>query len=150
MSLTFPTISPHLLPCPARVIDPLPCCQLIDVLPALLLTDDPLPCLALLSCQVIGLAEFRQSLHKYLIDKMAVVAPNLSALIGEVVGARLISHAGSLTNLAKYPASTVQILGAEKALFRWVGDLRAGAGQGEAGWQACMLCAPKPMPMGPT
>ena len=46
------------------------------------------------------------------------IAPNLSALIGEVVGARLISHAGSLTNLAKYPASTVQILGAEKALFR--------------------------------
>lgn len=45
-------------------------------------------------------------------------APNLSALIGEQVGARLISHAGSLTNLAKYPASTVQILGAEKALFR--------------------------------
>jgi nucleolar protein 56 len=38
--------------------------------------------------------------------------------LGEQVGARLISHAGSLTNLAKYPASTVQILGAEKALFR--------------------------------
>ncbi len=50
--------------------------------------------------------------------QMHVVAPNLSALIGETVGARLISHAGSLTNLAKYPASTVQILGAEKALFR--------------------------------
>lgn len=49
---------------------------------------------------------------------MHAVAPNLSALIGELVGARLISHAGSLTNLAKYPASTVQILGAEKALFR--------------------------------
>merc|ERR1712159_149528 len=49
---------------------------------------------------------------------MATVAPNLAALIGEVVAARLISHAGSLTNLAKYPASTVQILGAEKALFR--------------------------------
>jgi len=49
---------------------------------------------------------------------VAAVAPNLSALIGEMVGARLISHAGSLTNLAKYPASTVQILGAEKALFR--------------------------------
>jgi len=45
-------------------------------------------------------------------------APNLTALIGEQVGARLISHAGSLTNLAKCPASTVQILGAEKALFR--------------------------------
>ena len=52
-------------------------------------------------------------------DKMHAVAPNLSALIGELVGARLISHAGSLTSLAKYPASTVQILGAEKALFRW-------------------------------
>merc|ERR1712146_11206 len=46
------------------------------------------------------------------------VAPNLSSLVGEIIGARLISHAGSLTNLAKYPASTVQILGAEKALFR--------------------------------
>merc|ERR1711944_281766 len=51
-------------------------------------------------------------------DKMGAVAPSLAALIGDVVGARLISHAGSLTKLAKYPASTVQILGAEKALFR--------------------------------
>ena len=42
----------------------------------------------------------------------------LFVLTGETIGARLISHAGSLTNLAKYPASTVQILGAEKALFR--------------------------------
>merc|ERR1740121_1022198 len=49
---------------------------------------------------------------------MDLVAPNLAALVGEQVAARLISHAGSLTNLAKYPASTVQILGAEKALFR--------------------------------
>ena len=68
--------------------------------------------------RVIALAEYRQQLHKYLVDKMAAVAPNLSALIGEIVGARLVSHAGSLVNLAKYPASTVQILGAEKALFR--------------------------------
>ena len=49
---------------------------------------------------------------------MGAVAPSLASLIGDVVGARLISHAGSLTKLAKYPASTVQILGAEKALFR--------------------------------
>merc|ERR1711972_1096000 len=48
----------------------------------------------------------------------SVVAPNLSSLIGEIIGARLISHAGSLINLAKHPASTIQILGAEKALFR--------------------------------
>ena len=68
--------------------------------------------------RVISLAEYRHKLFAYLQDKMAVVAPNLGALIGELVAARLISHAGSLTNLAKYPASTVQILGAEKALFR--------------------------------
>merc|ERR1712159_884801 len=49
---------------------------------------------------------------------MLKVAPNLSTLIGDSVGARLIAKAGSLTSLAKYPASTVQILGAEKALFR--------------------------------
>ena len=69
--------------------------------------------------KVVKLADFRRELHSYLVDKMNVVAPNLSALIGEMVGARLISHAGSLTNLSKYPASTVQILGAEKALFRF-------------------------------
>ncbi|XP_040275386.1 nucleolar protein 56 isoform X3 [Bufo bufo] len=70
------------------------------------------------SCRVISLSEYRKTLQEYLRSKMNQVAPSLSALIGEVVGARLISHAGSLTNLAKYPASTVQILGAEKALFR--------------------------------
>ena len=42
----------------------------------------------------------------------------VQVLVGELVGARLIAHAGSLLNLAKQPASTVQILGAEKALFR--------------------------------
>ena len=49
---------------------------------------------------------------------MQAVAPNLTALIGEMVGSKLIAHSGSLINLAKYPASTIQILGAEKALFR--------------------------------
>jgi nucleolar protein 58 len=48
---------------------------------------------------------------------MQAIAPNLTLMVGEVVGARLIAHAGSLVNLAKFPASTVQILGAEKALF---------------------------------
>jgi len=69
--------------------------------------------------RVISLYEYRKNLSEYLSSKMKTIAPNLSALIGEVVGARLISHAGSLTNLSKYPASTVQILGAEKALFRF-------------------------------
>merc|ERR1712217_998225 len=68
--------------------------------------------------EVVKLANMRKTLHTYLKAKMDLVAPNLSTLVGETIGARLISHAGSLTNLAKYPASTVQILGAEKALFR--------------------------------
>lgn len=68
--------------------------------------------------RVVKLSEYRKKLAEYLHSKMTGVAPNLQSLIGDQVGARLISHAGSLTNLAKYPASTVQILGAEKALFR--------------------------------
>lgn len=64
------------------------------------------------------LVTYREQLYGYLEKKMSVIAPNLSRLIGEIVGARLICHAGSLINLAKYPASTIQILGAEKALFR--------------------------------
>lgn len=68
--------------------------------------------------RVMDLAEYRKKLYDYLVAKMSDIAPNLAALIGEVVGARLISHAGSLTNLAKCPSSTLQILGAEKALFR--------------------------------
>ena len=68
--------------------------------------------------RVIHLSTYQQQLQAYLSKKMHDIAPNLSELVGEHVGARLISHAGSLTNLAKYPASTVQILGAEKALFR--------------------------------
>lgn len=67
---------------------------------------------------VSKMADYRKSLSKSLDDKMGIVAPNLQCILGTPVAARLISHAGSLTNLAKYPASTLQILGAEKALFR--------------------------------
>ena len=72
----------------------------------------------LFATRVVSLAEYRKSLQAYLHEKMNDVAPSLTALLGDRIGARLISHAGSLTNLSKYPASTVQILGAEKALFR--------------------------------
>ncbi|PFH38231.1 putative nucleolar protein [Besnoitia besnoiti] len=68
--------------------------------------------------QVLRLCEQRKSLQDYLATKMDFVSPNLKAVVGEVLAARLISHAGALVNLAKYPASTIQILGAEKALFR--------------------------------
>ncbi|KAG1753169.1 hypothetical protein EDB19DRAFT_1667732 [Suillus lakei] len=68
--------------------------------------------------QVISITAYRAQLAEYLRNRMNAVAPNLTALVGDLVGARLISHAGSLLSLAKHPASTVQILGAEKALFR--------------------------------
>lgn len=64
------------------------------------------------------ISQYRQNLAEYLKNRMAAVAPNLTMLVGELVAAKLISHAGSLMNLAKLPASTIQILGAEKALFR--------------------------------
>jgi len=68
--------------------------------------------------QVIDLSAYRDQLWDYLRSRMTAIAPNLSTLVGELVGARLIAHTGSLITLAKYPASTIQILGAEKALFR--------------------------------
>jgi nucleolar protein 56 len=68
--------------------------------------------------KVASLIKFRENLSNYLKDKMKKLAPNTSALVGESVAARLISHSGALSTLAKYPASTIQILGAEKALFR--------------------------------
>ncbi|KAK1411393.1 hypothetical protein QVD17_37941 [Tagetes erecta] len=52
------------------------------------------------------------------VTMLITIALNLTAIVGELVGARLIAHGGSLLNLAKQPRSTVQILGAEKALFR--------------------------------
>lgn len=82
------------------------------------LSDIDMLNISMFATRVVSLSDYRKSLVSYLAEKMNSVAPSLTALLGERVGARLISHAGSLTNLSKYPASTVQILGAEKALFR--------------------------------
>jgi len=82
------------------------------------ITDDDLMNIQNLCEQVLELTEYRAQLYEYLQNRMVAIAPNLTILVGELVGARLIAHAGSLINLAKHPASTIQILGAEKALFR--------------------------------
>mmetsp|Transcript_16178 Transcript_16178/g.39418 ORF Transcript_16178/g.39418 Transcript_16178/m.39418 type:complete len:507 (+) Transcript_16178:187-1707(+) len=82
------------------------------------ISDDDISNIQSLSEQVIQLSEYRVQLYEYLQNRMRAIAPNLTTMVGELVGARLIAHAGSLMNLAKHPASTVQILGAEKALFR--------------------------------
>lgn len=67
---------------------------------------------------VSELYKLRRRLTEYIEDVMKEVAPNVTALVGPLLGARLISLAGSLEKLARLPASTVQVLGAEKALFR--------------------------------
>ncbi|KAI4266894.1 MAG: hypothetical protein LQ337_008617 [Flavoplaca oasis] len=82
------------------------------------ITSEDLENIRGLAEQVVSFTDERAQLSSYLAARMQAVAPNLTALVGELVGARLISHAGSLMNLAKSPASTIQILGAEKALFR--------------------------------
>ena len=81
-------------------------------------SEDDIANVKALCTQVIELSAYRTKLFDYLKNRMAAIAPNLTVMVGELVGARLIAHAGSLMNLAKAPASTVQILGAEKALFR--------------------------------
>ena len=82
------------------------------------ITTEDLDNIQALAEQVVNFTEYRQQLSSYLSARMAAIAPNLTVLVGDLVGARLIAHAGSLMNLAKSPASTIQILGAEKALFR--------------------------------
>ncbi len=82
------------------------------------LTEADLTQIQNLCKDIISLYELRETLEKYLDETMEEVAPNVKALTGSLLGARLIALAGGLTNLAKRPASTIQVLGAEKALFR--------------------------------
>jgi nucleolar protein 56 len=77
-----------------------------------------------LSKNVLSLYELRKNLEDYVDKTMNEVAPNTRAVAGALLGARLIAIAGSLQNLAMRPASTIQVLGAEKALFR---SLKTGA-----------------------
>jgi nucleolar protein 56 len=82
------------------------------------LLDTDLAQIQLLCKNVLELYQLRQSLEHYLDTSMEEVTPNIKTLAGSLLGARLIALAGGLTNLAKMPSSTIQVLGAEKALFR--------------------------------
>lgn len=73
----------------------------------------------------LRLIEMRKMQEGYIRDLMSSEAPNLSAVAGAILGAKLISLAGGLEKLARMPASTIQVLGAEKALFRF---FRTGRG----------------------
>jgi len=82
--------------------------------------DDELFQYSLLSNQIKNIDETLEEAQRYIKRSMEAVAPNLTALAGPNVGARLIALAGSLERLSRLPASTVQMLGAEKALFRFL------------------------------
>ena len=78
----------------------------------------------LLGSLAVQLGSMRDSLNGYVESQMKKVAPNVAEVAGATIGARLMAKAGGLDRLAVLPASTIQILGAEKALFR---SLRTGA-----------------------
>jgi len=66
----------------------------------------------------------KQEQEKYIEQAMRRVAPNVALVAGATIGAQLLVHAGSLKRLAILPSSTVQLLGAERALFRHLHDRR--------------------------
>jgi nucleolar protein 56 len=74
--------------------------------------------LKILASEVIKLSELRTNLSSTIENLMEILAPNLKNMLTAIIGARLIAKAGSLLKLAQLPSSTIQIIGAEKALFR--------------------------------
>jgi len=77
-----------------------------------------------ISKNILEMYKLREAMETYIDKTMEEVAPNTKAIVGALLGARLIAVAGGLQNLAKRPASTMQVLGAEKALFR---SIKTGA-----------------------
>ena len=79
--------------------------------------NDLKPIMALAD-QLKTLYQLKEKQKQYLESVMKRVCPNLLAIAGPLIGAKLIEHTGSLKRLMEFPASTIQLLGAEKALFR--------------------------------
>lgn len=71
-----------------------------------------------LASSLLGLYESRLSIEEYLKKSMQKTVPNLTGVAGYLLGARLLSIAGSLEKLASMPSSTVQVIGASNALFK--------------------------------
>lgn len=82
------------------------------------LTVESSESLKILATEVIKLSELRTNLSSTIENLMEILAPNLKNILTAIIGARLIAKAGSLLRLAQMPSSTIQIIGAEKALFR--------------------------------
>ena len=102
------------------------------------ISDSDLLPIQTLAKNILELYSLRQNMESYVNGTMEEVAPNIKSLVGALLGARLIAISGSLRNLAMRPASTIQVLGAEKALFR---SLKTGARPPKHGliFQAALL-----------
>ncbi len=74
--------------------------------------------------QLKELYELKKKVEKYLEKIVPEEIPNLNALLGSTLAARLLALAGSLEKLAKMPSSSIQLLGAEKSLFKFLKDKR--------------------------
>lgn len=88
------------------------------VSPGIEIADDDARNILALAEEVVATSRYRTQLAEYIRSRMLTLSPSITLLVGEIVGARLLSAAGSLQSLAKAPASTVQILGAENAFFK--------------------------------
>ncbi|XP_022167741.1 nucleolar protein 58 [Myzus persicae] len=82
------------------------------------IADDDIQHIVQMCDEILDISTYRTSLSDYLKSRMMAVAPNVTVLLGDLVGARMLAQGGSLVNVAKMPASTIQLCGAEKALFR--------------------------------
>ncbi len=80
--------------------------------------DDDLESVKIVAQRALDLIHERERLRNYIAGVMSEIAPNLTKIAGPIIAAKLLAKAGSLEDLAKLPASTIQVLGAEKALFR--------------------------------
>ena len=82
------------------------------------ITDENLLMVQSLAKNILELFDMRKNLEEQIDTQMKEIAPNITAVLGTTVGARILAKAGSLVRLSSMPASTIQVLGAEKALFR--------------------------------
>ena len=82
------------------------------------ITEENLLMVQALAKNILELFDMRKNLEAQIDSQMEEIAPNITAVLGTTVGARILAKAGSLVKLSKMPASTIQVLGAEKALFR--------------------------------
>jgi nucleolar protein 56 len=83
-----------------------------------LLTEKDVETIQVLAKYVLDLVNLREKIDQYLSDILQEVAPNLKHVLGVPVASQLIALAGNLEKLAQFPSSTIQVLGAEKALFK--------------------------------